>query len=365
MLKWIEWISAHRGDAVGQIALHPSHRIWMEEPSRGRPVEKFLYLAVLNLRRLRIFGIFYTFHGSPEPGACGPVARIGVTAQADPLLRAFEIRHFGSFDPPVFYTRVTFDVSTESVRRFRGKYRRNQRPHQEACGLAAAHDLGYLFAMELLSVLPVLIVLIFSIVVHEVAHAWVALKEGDDTAYSLGRITLNPISHLDPFGSFVVPLAMFFFSNGLIFGWAKPVPINFNALKSPKRDMILVAIAGPLANIIMAIGWLIILSFSVNLNAEIFIQMAGAGIFINLLLAVFNLLPIPPLDGSRIISALLPRRLAYTFAQIERYGFFILIGLMFIGGFQYIVLPPVVLLLELFSAVSELNIIGLINNLLR
>ena len=146
----------------------------MEKSGRGRPVQKFLHLPVLNFRRLRILGAFYTFHSSPDPGPCGPVARISVTTQADPLLRAFEIRHFGSFDPSVFYTTVTFDLSTERVRRFRGKYRRNQRPHQEAPGLAPAHHHGYLAAMDLLLILPVLI---FSIVVHELAHAWVALKE--------------------------------------------------------------------------------------------------------------------------------------------------------------------------------------------
>ena len=209
-------------------------------------------------------------------------------------------------------------------------------------------------------VVPVL----FAITLHEAAHGWVASLFGDHTARMMGRVTLNPIKHVDPIGTILIPAALVLMSSGFIFGWAKPVPINFNALRSPKKDMVWVALAGPAANIVMAIGWLIVLSYSAKLDSEILIQMAGAGIFINILLAVFNLLPIPPLDGSRVISALLPGRLAYQYNQIERYGFFILIGLMFVGGFQYIVMPPVVLLLDWFASISGLNLIGLIKFLL-
>jgi Zn-dependent protease len=336
----------------------------MEEPSRGRPVEKFLYLPVLDLRRLRILGVFYTFHGSPEPGACGAVARIGVTAQADPLLRALEIRHFGSFDPPVFYTRVMFDVSTESVRCFRGKYRRNQRPHQEARGLAAAHDLGYLFAMGLLSVLPVLIVLIFSIVVHEVAHAWVALKEGDDTAYSLGRITLNPSSHLDPFGSFVVPLAMYLFSNGLIFGWAKPVPVDPRKFRDFRGGDIRVSMAGIVSNLILVVSFTLLVVVFVKLQGifpagestfGFLIRTARFGIFINLILAFFNLIPIPPLDGSHVLYHFLPRAWRPAYQRAGQFGLLIVMGLVFLyPPFLSTILLPVNVLMGLADSFVEL-----------
>jgi len=150
-------------------------------------------------------------------------------------------------------------------------------------------------------------------------------------------------------------------STGFIFGWAKPVPINFNALRSPKSGMIWVALAGPGANLIMAIGWLLVAYLAISVNIAILLKMAGAGIFINILLAVFNLLPIPPLDGSRVISALLPNPLAYRYNQLEQYGFFILIGLMFIGGFTYIVWPIVGLVLSWMSILSGLNLFGLMN----
>jgi len=150
-------------------------------------------------------------------------------------------------------------------------------------------------------------------------------------------------------------------STGFIFGWAKPVPINFNALRSPKSGMIWVALAGPGANLIMAIGWLFVAILAINMNIPIMLKMAGAGIFINILLAVFNLLPIPPLDGSRVISALLPNPLAYKYNQLERFGFVILIGLMFIGGFSYIVWPIVGLALNSLSVLSGLNLISLMS----
>ena len=206
-------------------------------------------------------------------------------------------------------------------------------------------------------VIPVLL----AITLHEAAHGWTASKFGDHTARMMGRVTLNPVKHIDPVGTIIVPLALLIMSTGFIFGWAKPVPINFNALRSPKSGMIWVALAGPGANLIMAIGWLFVAILSVNINMPVILKMAGAGIFINLLLAVFNLLPIPPLDGSRVISALLPNPLAYKYNQLERYGFVILIGLMFIGGFSYIVWPIVGLALSSLSALSGLNLISLMN----
>jgi Zn-dependent protease len=186
-----------------------------------------------------------------------------------------------------------------------------------------------------------------------------ASKFGDHTARMMGRVTLNPVKHIDPVGTIVVPLALLVMSTGFIFGWAKPVPINFNALRSPKSGMIWVALAGPGANLIMAIGWIFIAILSINI--PVMLKMAGAGIFINILLAVFNLLPIPPLDGSRVISALLPNPLAYKYNQLERYGFVILIGLMFIGGFSYIVWPIVGLALSSLSVISGLNLINLMS----
>ena len=213
------------------------------------------------------------------------------------------------------------------------------------------------FQTLLIWVIPVLL----AITLHEAAHGWTASKFGDHTARMMGRVTLNPVKHIDPVGTIIVPLALLIMSTGFIFGWAKPVPINFNALRSPKSGMIWVALAGPGANLIMAIGWLFVAILSVNINMPVILKMAGAGIFINLLLAVFNLLPIPPLDGSRVISALLPNPLAYKYNQLERYGFVILIGLMFVGGFSYIVWPIVGLALSSLSALSGLNLISLMS----
>ena len=213
------------------------------------------------------------------------------------------------------------------------------------------------FQTLLIWVIPVLL----AITLHEAAHGWTASKFGDHTARMMGRVTLNPVKHIDPVGTIIVPLALLIMSTGFIFGWAKPVPINFNALRSPKSGMIWVALAGPGANLIMAIGWLFVAILTFNNNIPIMLKMAGAGIFINILLAVFNLLPIPPLDGSRVISALLPNPLAYKYNQLERFGFVILIGLMFIGGFSYIVWPIVGLALNSLSVLSGLNLISLMN----
>ena len=187
-----------------------------------------------------------------------------------------------------------------------------------------------------------IIPLLFAITLHEAAHGWVASKLGDHTARMMGRVTLNPIKHVDPVGTILVPLALLLMPGvGFIFGWAKPVPINFRALRSQKSGMIWVALAGPGANFLMAIGWLILAIISLKLELFILYSMARVGIFLNILLAVFNLLPIPPLDGSRVISALLPGPLAYKYGQFEQYGFLILIGLMYIGGFKLFVLPIV------------------------
>ena len=188
----------------------------------------------------------------------------------------------------------------------------------------------------LIYAIPVL----FAITVHETAHGWVASLLGDHSARMMGRLTLNPIKHIDLIGTLVVP-AFLYFTAGFIFGWAKPVPVNFSALRSPKQDMLWVAIAGPMSNFIMAIIWLVTIFVAINTGSQFLADMAQIGIQINLLLAVLNLLPLPPLDGGRVVSALLPPKISYQFDQLEAYGLFILLGLLFLGIFQSVILPIV------------------------
>ena len=194
-----------------------------------------------------------------------------------------------------------------------------------------------------------IIPLLFAITLHEAAHGWVASKLGDHTARMMGRVTLDPTRHIDPIGTIAIPLVLLLSSSGFIFGWAKPVPINFNALRNGKNGMIWVALAGPIANIVMAICWLFVMIIAIKMNITVLIEMGRVGILVNCVLAVFNLLPIPPLDGSRVISALLPNRLAYQYNQLEQYGLYILLGLMFLGGFNYLVRPWVELILSWFN----------------
>ena len=188
----------------------------------------------------------------------------------------------------------------------------------------------------LIYAIPVL----FAITVHETAHGWVASLLGDHSARMMGRLTLNPIKHIDLIGTLVVP-AFLYFTAGFIFGWAKPVPVNFSALRSPKQDMLWVAIAGPMSNFIMAIIWLVTIFVAINTGSQFLADMAQIGIQINLLLAVLNLLPLPPLDGGRVVSALLPPKISYQFDQLEAYGLFILLGLLFLGIFQSVIMPIV------------------------
>jgi len=205
------------------------------------------------------------------------------------------------------------------------------------------------FQTLLIYVIP----LIFAITVHEVAHGWVANQRGDATAKMLGRLTLNPIKHIDLVGTILVPAMLYFTGSPFLFGWAKPVPINFNALKSPKQDMILVALAGPVSNFIMALLWFLVIAFTLDTPDQFLFKMAGFGITINLILGVFNLLPLPPLDGSRVVSALLPNKLAYEYNKLERYGLFILLGLLFLGIFEQVILPIVKFILN--------HLLGLLN----
>jgi Zn-dependent protease len=171
---------------------------------------------------------------------------------------------------------------------------------------------------------------IFAITTHEVAHGWVAKRLGDPTAYMLGRLTLNPIKHIDPIGTILVPIVMFALG-GFLFGWAKPVPVAYRNLKQPKRDMVLVAAAGPAVNLLMALGWTALLAGALAFNGSRqgwLVNVCNFGMQFNVMLAVFNLIPIPPLDGGRVLSGLLPRAGSNFLDRIEPYGIIIVLVLL-------------------------------------
>lgn len=202
---------------------------------------------------------------------------------------------------------------------------------------SSPEDIARTFAIWAIPVL-------FAITLHEASHGYVARRYGDRTAEMLGRLTLNPIKHIDPIGTVLVPAVMLLVG-GFIFGWAKPVPVNMRNLRNPRRDMVIVAAAGPLSNVAMALGWGLLISVTTAFGAALgstaqwLVAMGQAGVFINAVLAVFNLLPIPPLDGGRVASGLLPPRMSDRLDAIEPYGIFIVLGLLIVGVLWRLLLP--------------------------
>jgi Zn-dependent protease len=192
----------------------------------------------------------------------------------------------------------------------------------------------------IIDTLTIILILFSSIILHEYAHGWVAYQLGDPTAKQAGRLTLNPLKHIDLFGTILLPgvliLLRYLGYDLFVFGWAKPVPVNFTRLRHPKKDMMWVGIAGPMTNISLAVFFsLLAKTYSSPEYAEFF----GFAVFINLLLAIFNLIPIPPLDGSRIVMGLLPDRYSLAYSRLERYGIFIVVVLLYLGLFERVIVP--------------------------
>jgi Zn-dependent protease len=211
-------------------------------------------------------------------------------------------------------------------------------------------DFAQLIQTVAIYALPV----VFAITLHEAAHGYAARHFGDNTAYMLGRITLNPLKHIDPVGTIVMPLVLYFATSGaFLFGYAKPVPVNFGRLRNPKRDMVWVALAGPGANLVQAVGWTVVAYLMVASGVEerFWLGMAKAGVLTNLVMFAFNLFPLPPLDGGRILVGLLPMRAALAVSRIEPYGFFIVMALVISGVVGGLWLQP---LMAITSGAIEL-----------
>ncbi len=218
---------------------------------------------------------------------------------------------------------------------------------------------------------------IFAITLHEAAHGYVARYFGDMTAAAAGRITANPIKHIDPVGTILVPLLILVASKllgggALLFGWAKPVPVNFGNLRRPKQDMLWVAAAGPGVNLIMAVFWALMIQVGHALGSGFasapLMLMGAAGVFINVILMALNLIPLPPLDGGRIAVSLLPVRQAIQYSRIEPYGLFILLGLLFTGILGFVLWPLISVFIGLIALVTGLEpmqLAGLINVVLK
>jgi Zn-dependent protease len=209
---------------------------------------------------------------------------------------------------------------------------------------------------------------IFAITLHEAAHGYVAKHFGDMTAYMEGRVSLNPLRHIDPFGTIALPLILLgltkLVGGGIIFGWAKPVPVNFANLRHPKRDMLWVAAAGPLSNFVMALIWALLVKIGLSLPENYFALplalMGAAGVFFNIIIMVLNLVPLPPLDGGRILVSLLPQRVAWRVARIEPYGFLILILLLFTGVLGYVLWPAIAVLMALVAGLFGFSVSDLV-----
>lgn len=215
-------------------------------------------------------------------------------------------------------------------------------------------DVGALIQTVAIAALPV----IFAITLHEAAHGYVARHFGDPTAWQEGRITLNPVKHIDLVGTILLPLLLFIMASPIMFGWAKPVPVNFSRLRNPKRDMLWVAAAGPASNLLMALFWGAVMKTAWLLPFNYFslpmTRMAEIGITINIILMVLNLFPLPPLDGGRIAVSLLPPRAAWRYAQIERFGFPILLVLLFTGILGSLLTPAMQLVGGLIDFIFQL-----------
>jgi Zn-dependent protease len=200
-------------------------------------------------------------------------------------------------------------------------------------------DIANLIQTVLIYAIPVL----FAITVHEAAHGYAARHFGDDTAYVMGRITLNPIKHIDPVGTILMPLMLYFATSGaFLFGYAKPVPVRFGKLRNPKRDMVWVALAGPGANLVQAVLWgaLMYVLLGVGMTEPFFIKMCQGGMLVNVVMFVFNLFPLPPLDGGRILVGLLPYKQAELVSRIEPWGFFVVMALVVAGVVSAIWMRP-------------------------
>ena len=191
---------------------------------------------------------------------------------------------------------------------------------------------------QVVGLVAIAVPVIYAITLHEVAHGWVARSLGDDTAARANRLSLNPLRHVDPIGTVAVPLVMYLFTP-VLFGWAKPVPIDWRKLRHARRDIALVAIAGPAANLGMLLLWGLVLKTGFGLGSEILIQMGRAGIIVNIVLMVLNLVPIPPLDGSRVLSAALPPPMARQYLRLEPFGLLIVVALLVSGVLGKLVTP--------------------------